>query len=145
MAPARPYPRALQSLLNGEISVAHAWRATLHDATYTPNYDTHRYQSDLTGELSTAGGYIVGGILLANKVLAYDAATDSAWVDCDDPLWDPATFDARWCVVTDVNAGTAATRPLVGIVDFEAVKSPDNGPFRVQIGGIGLLRLASLA
>ena len=142
----RPYPRAMQSLLNGEISVlAHPLRGTLHTASYVPDFDNHRYQSDLTNELPAAGGYTPGGILLANKTLAYDAATDTAYLDCDDLLWEPATFDARYLVVADVNAGTAATRPLIGIVDFETTRSPDNGPFRVQVSTSGALRLTANA
>ncbi|MBF6411186.1 hypothetical protein [Nocardia farcinica] len=142
----RMYPRAMQSLLNGEINViAHPLRATLHTSSYTPDYDTHRYQSDLTAELPTGGGYTAGGVLLANKSLLYDAATDTAYLDCDDPVWDPATFTARYCVITDVNAGTAATRPLLGIIDFEVNKSPDNGPFRVQIASTGLVRASAVA
>lgn len=140
----RMYPRAAQSLLNGEINVVtHALRATLHTSAYTPDYDTHRYQSSLTNELPTGSGYTAGGLLLANKALAYDAATDTAWLDCDDLVWDPSTITARYCVITDVNSGAAATNPLLGIIDFEANKSSDNAPFRVQINASGLLRLTA--
>lgn len=139
----KPYPRAMQSLLNGEINVvSHAIRATLHTASYTPDYDNHRYQSSLTNELATGSGYTSGGVLLTNKALAYDAATDTAWLDCDDVVWDPSTLTARYCVLTDVNSGAAATNPLLGIIDFEANKSSDNAPFRVQINASGILRLS---
>jgi hypothetical protein len=135
------YPRFHQSLLNGEISVAHAWKATLHTSTYTPDLDNHRYQSSLTGEVANGNGYTTGGLTLANKALAYDATTDTAWIDCDDLIWDPSTITARYCVITDVNSGSAATNPLVAYYDFEANKSSDNAPFKLTVAATGIVRL----
>ncbi|MGW4325468.1 hypothetical protein ACWEKR_06205 [Nocardia sp. NPDC004573] len=133
-----------QSLLNGEINVvSHALKATLHTSSYTPNKDTHRYQSSLTNELSTGSGYTSGGLTLSGKSLAYDSSTDTAWLDCDDLLWDPSSLTARYCVISDVNSGSAATNPLIGLIDFEANKTSDNGPFKVTIAGTGLIRLTA--
>src|ERR1700712_2308276 len=47
---------------------------TLHTPTYTPNYDTNRFVSDLSNELTTGNGYTVGGVTLVNKSAAYFAA-----------------------------------------------------------------------
>ncbi|MBB5915265.1 hypothetical protein BJY24_004132 [Nocardia transvalensis] len=137
------YPRFHQSLLNGEVSVAHAWKGTLHTSSYTPDLDAHRYQSSLTNELSTGSGYNSGGLTLANKALAYDAATNTAWVDCDDLVWDPSTLSARYLVIADTNSGSAATNPLIGLIDFEVTKSSDNGPFKAAINTTGLVRLTA--
>lgn len=48
--------------------------ASLHTSTYSPNQDTHAYVSDLTNELTTAGGYTVGGQTLASCTTTYTAA-----------------------------------------------------------------------
>ncbi|PSR64013.1 MULTISPECIES: hypothetical protein [Nocardia] len=142
MTVAHEFPRFHQSLLNGEISVAHTWKATLHTASYALDPDNHRYQSSLTNEIPNGNGYTTGGLTVANKVLAYDAATDTAWVDCDDPVWDPSTLsNVRYCVISDVNSGSVATNPLILYVDFEANKSSDNAPFKVTINTAGILRL----
>ncbi|WP_280393257.1 hypothetical protein [Nocardia wallacei] len=139
------YPRFFQSLLNGEISVAHAWKGTLHTSAYTLDLDNHRYQSSLTNELATGNGYTAGGLTLANKALAYDATTNTAWVDCDDLTWDPSTLTARYLAIADTNSGAAATNPLIALIDFEANKSSDNGPFKVAINVTGVLRLTPTA
>lgn len=139
------YGKFHQSLLNGEISVAHNWMATLHTSAYTPDIDAHQYQSSLTSELATGNGYTAGGLLLESKVLAYDATNDTAWVDCDDLEWPESTLTARYCVISDVNSGAAATNPLVGYIDFEANKSSDNAPFKVTINAAGILRLRATA
>lgn len=52
---------------------------TLHTSTYTPNYDTHAFVSDLTNELSTGGGYTAGtasggGLAIASPTMTYTAA-----------------------------------------------------------------------
>lgn len=135
------YGQFKMSLLNGEINVvSHTLKATLHTSSYTPNKDTHRYQSSLTNELSTGSGYTSGGLSLSGKSLTYDSSTDTAWLDCDDLLWDPSTLTARYCVIADVNSGSAATNPLIGWIDFEANKSSDNGPFKVVVAATGLVR-----
>jgi hypothetical protein len=133
-----------QSLLNGEINVvSHTLKGVLLTSSYTPNKDTHRYQSSLTNELSTGSGYTSGGLSLSGKALAYDSATDTAWLDCDDLLWDPSTLTARYCAIVDTNSGSSSTNPLVGLIDFEANKSSDNGPFKVAVNATGLVRLAA--
>jgi hypothetical protein len=45
--------------------------ATLHTASYSPNYDTHQFVSDLSNELAAGSGYSTGGITLTSKTLAY--------------------------------------------------------------------------
>ncbi len=72
---ARWYRQALAKALNKEIDLdsdSLVW--TLHTSTYSPNADTHAYVSDLTNELSTAGGYTSGGLAASSLTRAYTAA-----------------------------------------------------------------------
>jgi hypothetical protein len=72
---------------------------TLHTATWTPNQSTNETKTDATNELTTTGGYTVGGNTLGTKtyvatalVTAFDAA-DSTWSAFSNtfrygPIWD---------------------------------------------------------
>jgi hypothetical protein len=80
------YRQAQLSAWSGGISWAgDAITATLHGIGYTPNLDTHRYVSDLAGEMASGGGYTPGGQLLAGKAAAYLPA--GSWPD----TWAPVT------------------------------------------------------
>jgi hypothetical protein len=77
---AKQYRQFLAKVLNKEVdfnSDTLVW--TLHTSTYTPNYDTHAYASDLTNELSTGGGYTAGtagggGLAISTPTMTYTAA-----------------------------------------------------------------------
>lgn len=194
----KPYRNAIVSLLNKTID----WDsdtvvATLHTSTYTPNLDTHQFQSSLTNELSTGGGYTAGGLTVAGRSMTYTAAnswgtsranstaynvddvvrpatgngflyrcavagtsggtvptygtvlggstTDggvtwecvgSGIVVCaaTDPTWSGATFGpCRYMVFSDTTPGSAATNPLIGLVDFGVDKTGGGGNFTVNL------------
>ncbi|WP_280451530.1 hypothetical protein [Nocardia cyriacigeorgica] len=144
MTVANLYGQFHVSLLSGEINViAHELRAVLLTSAYAPDLDTHRYQSSLTNELPTGNGYTAGGQVLTGKSLAYDAATNTAWLDLDNPIWTPSTITARYCAIVDTQSGVAATNPLIALVDFEADKSSDNAPFEINVNVAGILRLTA--
>lgn len=63
-----PYASVMLSMLNGEIdSDSSNLRWTHHTSTHVPNRLTHQYVSSLSNELSTAGGYTVGGAAAAGS------------------------------------------------------------------------------
>ena len=104
-------------------------KVTLHSSSYVPAQDTHTFQSDLTNELSTAGGYTAGGATLASKTLTL--VTPDVVLDAADTAWASATFTARTAVVADTTPGTAATNPLMTFVGFGADVSVSSGTFTI--------------
>lgn len=72
---ARWYRQALAKALNKEVDLdsdSLVW--TLHTSSMTPDPDAHVYVSDLSNELSTAGGYTSGGLAAGSVTRAYTAA-----------------------------------------------------------------------
>lgn len=201
------YRQALSKFLNKEAD----WDTdtnvlTLHTATYTPNLDTHAYVSDLTNELSTSGGYTVGGVTLTSCARTYTAAnswgtsranstayalgdvirpstgngfvyrcsvagtsagtvttlstvlgretTDGTAVfenvgsgviqlTAANAVWS-SPFTAgpfRYAVISDRTPGTAATQPLIGLIDFGSNQTGGGGALNVNFNAQGALLL----
>ena len=133
------YGLALQSLFNAEIDFDTATvKAMLLSSSYTPNQDTHRYKSDLSGEI-TGTGYTAGGVTLASKTVAYDSTTNTLTLDAADPSWSSATFTARYLVVY-IDTGTSSTSPLLTYTDFGADVSVSAATFTGVIAAGGLVQ-----
>jgi hypothetical protein len=80
------YRQAQLSAWSGQVNWAGGTiTATLHGSGYTPNLDTHRFVSDLAGELPTSAGYTIGGKVLSGRASAYLPA--GSWPD----TWAPVT------------------------------------------------------
>lgn len=58
--------------------------------------------------------------------------------DAADPSWANATITARYGVVSDRTPATAATQPLVWLIDFETNFSSSNGTFQVTFDANGI-------
>jgi hypothetical protein len=114
---------------------------TLHTVSYVPNFDTHQNVSDLTNELTTAGGYTVGGIAVGTPAMTYTAANSwgnvransTAYVVGD--VYRPAATNGfvYRCVVAGTSAGAPPTFGLIlggatvdGTATFELVGSGIN-------------------
>lgn len=108
-----------------------ALTVTLHTNGYTPNQDTHVFVSDLTSEVAAGGGYATGGIVLASKTLTYTGGTNTIAFDAADSVWPTSTITARYAVLSDRTPGTAATQPLLWLVDFGVDTASMGGDFKI--------------
>lgn len=118
---------------------------TLHTSTYTPNQDTHVFQSDLTNELANGNGYTTGGIVLSSKTTAYDTTSNETRLDAADVTW---TFSGgvakafQYAVVWSNTAGASTTDPLLGYVNLGAQSVTDT-TFTIQWDTTGVLKITA--
>ncbi|BDB59004.1 MULTISPECIES: hypothetical protein [Rhodococcus] len=140
---AKLYGGFLQSLAAGEINLASdTLKAMLCTSAYTPNQDTHRYKSSVTGEV-TGTGYTAGGKSLTGVTVTYDAATNRLRLDSDDPSWPDSTITCRYLVFYDATPASDATRPLIAYVDFGADVSTTAGTFTAAINAAGIATITA--
>ncbi len=123
--------------------VTDAIKQTLHTATYAPNQDTHTFYSDLTNELTTAGGYTAGGVALGTKSVSYDATSNETRLIAANAAWTSATFTARFSATYSDTAGAGTTDPLLGYVNFGADQSVSAGTFTIQWDATGVLKITA--
>lgn len=129
------YGPALQTLGEGGFDLpADTLKILLATSSYTPDQDTHRYLSSVTGE-ATGAGY--ARITLSGVTWTYDTVNNRMVLDADDALWTAITSTFRYAVVFK-DTGSAATSPLLSYVNFGADQSPAGIDYLLQwnVGGI---------
>lgn len=130
------YGPALISLFNGEVDFdTHTIKAMLVTSAYTPDFDAHRYVSSVTNEV-TGTGYTAGGATLTGCTITFTAGTVS--LTADDVQWPSSNITARAAVVYR-DTGTAATSPLLLMVDFGVDVVSSGGPFDIEWDAVGLI------
>jgi hypothetical protein len=117
-------------------------------STYTPNMDTHEFETDLdltNNEISTTGSYTKGtGLTLANTAyLSYDSANDRTPLDADDA--DAGTItavDVMYAAIVDTQPGAAASNILMALITIDAAKrAPSAQPFKITWNAGGILAI----
>lgn len=119
-----------------------ATKGMLIDNTSTPNFDTHDFRNDVTGEV-TGTGYTAGGVVLTTTVLV--PGSPSAGVlkfDHDDPSWASSTITGAIALVEYFARGGAATADeLILLLFFTTAVSTSNGLLLVSINANGVYNL----
>lgn len=131
------YGPAFISLFAGQINFTGATaRAMLCTSTYVPNQDTHRFKSDVTGEV-TGTGYTARGVALTTKTASFNTSTNVLTLSCDSPAWATSTITARYLVFY-MDTGTDSTSPLLTYVDFGANQSSSANTFSYVVPSTGI-------
>ena len=140
--PSKLYGNFLAKALNKEVDWdSDTIKVALLTSAYTPNQDTHDYYDDVSGSEVSGTGYSAGGNTLGSKTVTYDAGTNVIVLDAADTTWASSTITARYAVVYDDSGATAASKPLIGYVDFASDQSSTNGNFTITWDATGIVRI----
>lgn len=125
----------------GQSLEAETHKALLVNDSYTHNYDTHAFRSDITNEVSGTG-YSTGGSTITGTEIAI--ATPSAGTlryDHDDESWSNSSIPNAMAMIGYFNVGTAGTDQLIYLLDFVTAVTTSNGLLTVQINANGVFNL----
>ena len=140
--PSKLYGQFLAKALNKEVDWdSDTIKVALLTSSYTPNQDTHDYFDDVSAYEVTGTGYSTGGQTLGSKTVTYDAANNVIVLDAADTTWSSSTITARYAVVYDDSGATAASKALIGYVDFSSDQSSTNGNFTITWDATGIVRI----
>jgi len=134
----------LEALHDKEVDyLADSIYGILLTSSYTPNQDSHKYESDLTlGSNEASGtGYSAGGQLLTTKSATTDTANNRQKLSSDPLSWDPSTVTARYMALVDKTPASAAANPILVIVDFGGDQSTSGTEFLITPDADGWLKL----
>ena len=116
-------------------------KVALTTSSYTPNKDTDDYFDDVTNEVSGTG-YTAGGDTVTNAAVTYDATSDQARLDFDNPEWTGATIsNARTAVLYKSRGGASSADELVAYCTFDADVSVSAGTLTLTIDSDGALAI----
>lgn len=102
-------------------------KAMLVGSGWTFNKNTHKFKSDVTGEI-TGTGYTAGGIALTNVAVALDTTNSRAEISADDANFGTLTATGIAQLVTYIDTGTASTSRIIGVHTFDP-QSPNGVTF----------------
>ena len=114
----------------------------LTTSTYTPNQTTHTVKADVTNELTTSGGYTVGGKVLASKTWAVSSLT--TYFDAADLTWAALSQAHRNGVLFD-DTPTSPADPLIGYHTNAADVNPGGNDLVYQWNNTGTPAIFSWA
>ncbi len=115
-------------------------KLALATSAYAVNQATDEFFSDVTNELTTAGGYTAGGIALTTIAPAYDSGTREERFDANDVSLSALTPSSpfRYGIVYDATPGSPSTDMLIAYLNFGADQDPAGLPFAIQWAATGV-------
>ena len=116
-------------------TTADRFKVMLVTSSYTPNFGTHDFKSDVTNEVSGTG-YDAGGKSLTSVTLTQSGGTIT--FDAANLTWASSTITARGAVVYD---DSLTNDPLICYIDFGADKSSSAGDFVLTFNASGIFTL----
>lgn len=116
-------------------TTADRFKVMLVTSSYTPNFGTHDFKSDVTNEVSGTG-YDAGGKSLSSVTLTQSGGTIT--FDAANLTWASSTITARGAVVYD---DSLTNDPLICYIDFGADKSSSAGDFVLTFNASGIFTL----
>ena len=125
------YNSALEDEANGVINYdTGTFKLLLVTSSYTPNIDTHTTLADITNEVASGSGYTTGGEEVAVTVTK-STANDRVTIEFAAASWPSASFTARRGIYYQLDSGTPANSPLIGVNDFGSDITATGGTFSV--------------
>lgn len=115
-------------------TTADRFKVMLVTSSYTPDFGTHDYKSDVTNEV-TGTGYSADGKSLTSVTLTQSGGTIT--FDAADVTWASSTITARAAVIYD----TGVSNALICYIDFGSDKSSSAGDFVLSFGSSGIFTL----
>ena len=115
-------------------TTADRFKVMLVTSSYTPDFGTHDFKSDVTNEV-TGTGYSADGKSLTSVTLTQSGGTIT--FDAADVTWASSTITARGAVVYD----TGTSNALVCYIDFGSDKSSSSGDFVLSFNASGIFTL----
>jgi hypothetical protein len=112
----------LKGLENFNTGSPYVYKIALYTALADLNADTTVYTT--TQEVSSGGGYLAGGKILAPTVPTSGGST--AFVSFANVTWDPASFTCRGALIYN-----STTNAAVAVLNFGSDKTP-NSTFTIQ-------------
>jgi hypothetical protein len=126
------YDNAKKNLWNGSINLAtDLLRVALVGPEYVPDQSFDEYWATVKPFEIEGKGYRKGGQLLSGQSVTADTGNHKGKFTANNVTWANATVTARAAVIYK-DTGNPKTSPILGYVDFGAVKSSYEGNFTVQ-------------
>lgn len=131
------YDSFLRDFASGYIDLlGHDIRCALLSEAYAPNFAHSRFAVAADCEV-VGDGYIAGGIPLQGKHVEQDGS--STLFAAANLVWPSVTVSARYAMLYD---NTVATKPLIGLFDFGAIKVVRDGTFCINFDpNVGVLSM----
>jgi hypothetical protein len=114
-------------------------KIALLTSSYTPTAEHDFFDDCSAYEVAASGTYSAGGATLS-VTITQDDTDDEGVFDATDVSFTSATITARYAVIYK-STGTAATSPLVCLIDFGSNQSSSAGTFTITFASEGILNI----